>query len=61
MEERKRSKFRRAAYRFWIEYQQYFHGTSTRRMSRRAKARRLLSGSFDKLGIFKKMHLAGIY
>lgn len=61
MEERKRSKFRRAAYRFWIEYHQYFHGNSTRRMSQRAQARRLLSGSFDKLGILKRMHLAGIY
>ncbi|MFB9295574.1 hypothetical protein [Persicitalea jodogahamensis] len=61
MEERKRSKFRRAAYRFWVEYHQYFEGASTRRMRRRAKARRLLSDNFDSLGIFKRMQLAGIY
>ncbi|WP_373511187.1 hypothetical protein [Persicitalea sp.] len=61
MEEKKNSQFRRAVYRFWIEYHQYFEGASTRRMRRRAQARRLLSGSFEKLGIFKRMQLAGMY
>ncbi len=61
MEERKRSNLKRAAYRFWVEYHQYFEGASTRRMRRRARARRMLSGSFDELGIFKRMQLAGIY
>jgi len=61
MEKKKSSKFKRVAFRFWIEYHQYFHGTTTRRMSKRAQSRRLLSSGFDNLGIFKRMHLAGIY
>ncbi|MPR35216.1 hypothetical protein [Salmonirosea aquatica] len=61
MERKKQRKLKVGVYRFWIEYKQFFEGESTRRMRKRARQRRLETGSFSKLGIFNAMFLAGIY
>jgi hypothetical protein len=62
MEKKKQSKFKVSVYRFWIEYKQFFEGESTRRMRRRAWARRLRSAADSRMGIFGmgSFDLAGI-
>ncbi len=49
MERKKQSKFRVGVYRFWIEYNQYFEGESTRRMRKRAEERRMRAGSYPRV------------
>jgi hypothetical protein len=62
MERKKQRKLKVGIYRFWIEYNQYFEGESTRRMRKRAEERRLRTGNYSGVGLFRlgTLDLAGI-
>ncbi|TDB61433.1 hypothetical protein [Arundinibacter roseus] len=60
MEKRTPGKLRVGIYRFWIEYNQFFHGGTTPRLRKRAKQRKVNAGAdFGRRAPLDKLDLAG--